>query len=98
MNLKDIFNEILNIARDIENNNLSYPLAPLVNTKRKANPADPLTAVATRFTLDITNNITPSKHKIESALKDLKKIAKDYQIEQLRRPIKELSAFLDDLG
>lgn len=97
MNLKDILTAILNIAGEIENNTLSYSLKPLVKAGKRKNPADLLTEIAARFTSDITKNITPNKKKIQLALQELKKIAKDYDIDQLRRPIKELSAFLSNL-
>ena len=77
MKLKDIFTEILSIASEIENNTLSYSLAPLVKAGKKKNPADLLTGIAARFSLEITHNITPDKQKVKIALMDLKKIAKD---------------------
>lgn len=98
MNLRDIFKEILDIARDIGNNTLSYPIKPLVIAGKRDNPADLLAGVAARFTTEISNNIMPSKHELESALKELKKIAKDYGIVQLRKPIKDYSEFLNNLG
>lgn len=97
MNLRDILKEFLNIASEIENNTLSYPLKPLVKAGKKDNPADLITKIAANFISEVSNSITPSKHKIESALKELKKIAKDYDIEQLRSPIKDLTAFLNNL-
>lgn len=96
MNLKEIFTEFLDIAADIENNALSYPLKPLVVAGKRNNPADLLTEIVAIFTSEITNSITPSTHKLELALKELKKIAKDYGIEQLRKPITSLSAFLNN--
>ena len=98
MNLRDIFNEFLEIASEIENNTLAYPLKPLVKAGKRENPADLLTEIAARFTSDITNSITPSKQKIELALEELKKIAKVYGIGQLRRPIKDRSSILINLG
>ena len=97
MNLRDIFNKILDIASKIEYNTLSYRDKPFVMTRKKPNPANRLTAIVAQFTADITNDITPSKQKIESALADFKKIAKDYGIEQLRKPIEDLSNFLNNL-
>ena len=97
MNIKDIFIEILDIASQIGNNTLSYPLAPLVIAGKRSSPANPLTQIAARFDTEITNSITPSKSKVESALKDLKEVAKNYRIEQLKKPIKELTAYLNNL-
>lgn len=97
MNIKDIFMEILDIASQIENNTLSYPLAPLVNAKKRSSPSNPLMEISARFSTEITHCIPPSKSKIQSALKDLKEVAKTYQIEQLRKPIKELTAYLNNL-
>lgn len=96
MNLREIVVEFLEVARRIEYDELSYGLKPLVKIGRKSNPADILTKIAARFTADITHDVKPSKQKLESALREFKNIAKDYGIEQLRKPIKDLSAFIDN--
>lgn len=97
MNLSDIIKEILDISSKIEYNTLSYGHKPLVMAGKKDNPADSLTMIAIRLQSEITNNPTPGKAKIEAALSELRGIMKSYDIEQLRKPIKELSAFLNTL-
>ena len=95
MNLREIIKEILDIASKIEYNTLSYGCKPLVMAGKRSNPAGSLTMIAASFQSEITNNIIPSKDKIEVALRELSGIMKSYDIEQLRKPIKELSAFLN---
>ena len=97
MNAREISQEILNIAIEIEYNTLSYGCKSLVMAGKKDNPADRLTGIAANFQSEITNNIIPGKYKITSALNELRSIMKSYDIEQLRKPIKELSAVLNTL-
>ena len=97
MNLREIIKEILDIASKIEYNTLSYGCKPLVMADKKANPAGSLTMIAANFQAEITNNTMPGKDKIKMALRELSGIMKSYDIEQLRKPIKELSAFLNTL-
>ena len=94
MRMMDIYNELFDIAIKIENNTLSYGCKPLVMAGKKDNPADSLAAIAVSFNPEIANNIAPSKSKVEAALKELRSIMKNYDIEQLKNPIKELSTFL----
>ena len=94
MNLREIIKEILDIASKIEYNTLSYGCKPLVMVGKRNNPAGSLTMIAASFQPEITNNTIPCKDKIEIAVRELSGIMKSYDIEQLRNPIKELSAFL----
>lgn len=98
MDLEPICIKILNISSKIENNNLSYGLAPLVNAGKRSSPAGPIREIASSFSPEVTKNITPDKTKVAKALKSLKRIANEYKITQLKKPIDDLSAFLSTLG
>ena len=97
MELMEITKELLDIAIEIEYNTLSYGQKALVMAGKRNNPADSLTLIATSINSEIKNKTMPSRDKIEVALSELRAIMKSYDIEQLRKPAKELSAFLNTL-
>lgn len=98
MKLNEIIDEIFDIASAIEYNTISYFNPLLVSVKNKAKPDDRLLAIAAPLKRKIANGISPSKAEIMAALKDLKSIAKEYKIEELRKPIKNLETYRDSLG
>lgn len=95
MNIREITLDILAIAGEIENNNLSYPLAPLVKAGKRENPADLLRGVAIRFSTETKYIAKPDAPKIKAAVKELTRIKEIYKISKIRRPIDNLSALLD---
>lgn len=97
MELKQIFSEILSIASQIEYKTLTYRHSGLVAAKKKKNPADLLGEIAAIFESEIKYGLAPDKKKIKTAISELKAIAKEYQIEELRNPVKNLESYLNGL-
>ena len=98
LKLNEIVDQIFDIAIAIGYNTISYSYPLLVLAKNKAKPDDLLAAIAAPLKQKITNGIAPDKTELTTALKALKDIAKNYRIKQLRKPIKDLEAYLDGLG
>ena len=94
MKLNEIIDELFDIASAIEYNTISYFHPLLVSAKNKAKPDELLLAIAAPLKRNITNGIPLSKTEITAALNDLKRIAKEYEIEELRKPIKNLESYL----
>lgn len=98
MKLDEIVDQLFDIATGIEYNNISYSHPLLVSVKKQAKPDVLLSAIAVPLKQKITNGINLDSNELTAALKALKKIAKNYQIEELRQPIDDLKAYLDNSG
>lgn len=97
MKLSEIVDQIFDIATAIGYNTISYSYPLLVLAKNKAKPEDILTDIAVPLKQKITNGITLDKTELTAALKALKEVAKNYKINDLRQPIKDLEAYLNNL-
>ena len=98
MKLNEIADQLLDIANGIEYNNISYFNPLLVSVQNKAKPDDLLLAIAVSIKNDITNGKLPSKQELSAVLQKLKMIGKNYKIKELKKPIVDLTAYLDSLG
>ena len=98
MKLNEIVDQLLDIANRIEYKTISYFNPMLVSVQNKAKPEDLLLAIAAPLQQDLANDIPIDKGTITIALKQLKKIAKEYKIKELQEPIKKLECYLVDLG
>ena len=98
MKLNEIADQFLDIANGIEYNNISCFNPLLVSVQNKAKPDDLLLAVAVSIKNDITNGKLPSKQELSAVLQKLKMIGKNYKIKELKKPIVDLTAYLDSLG
>ena len=95
MKLDDIVKRFLNIAIDIEN---GIMFDKSLEAQRKRTAANLISSNIQPLSLCVMNKSTPSRSKIKQALRDLDQISKTYQIEELKKPIKDLKAYLDRLG
>ena len=98
MKLNEIADQLLDIANGIEYNNISYFNPLLVSVQNKAKPDDLLLAIAVSIKNDITNGKLPSKQELSAVLHELKMIGKNYKIKELKKPIADLTAYLNSLG
>lgn len=98
MKLNDISSEFFDIASGIEYKTIPYFHPVLVSVKNKPKPDDLILAIAAPLKRAATNGIPVSKTEASEALKALKTIAKDYKIDELKKPIKDLEAYRDSLG
>ena len=98
MKLNEIADQLLDIANGIEYNNISYFNPLLVSVQNKAKPDDLLLAIAVSIKNDITNGKLPSKQELSAVLQELKMIGKNYKIKELKKPIADLTAYLNSLG
>ena len=95
MTLKEISNQLLNIANEIENNTM---FDNRLGAQKKRAAANLLTPIWQTLVSHVTKNCIPSKSVLKSALRDLDYISKNYQIEELKEPIKDLKDYLKSLG
>ena len=95
MTLNEITNQLLNIANEIENNTM---FDNRLGAQKKRAAANLLTPVCQTLASYVMKNGTPSKSVLKSALRDLDHISKNYQIEELKKPIKDLKDYLKSLG
>ena len=95
MTLKEITNQLLNIANEIENNTM---FDNRLGAQKKRAAADLLMPICQTLTTYVMKNCTPSKSQIKLALRNLDDISKEYQINELNEPIKNLKAYLKSLG
>lgn len=98
MKLNEIIDEIFDIAIGISYNTISYFHPLLAAAQNKDKPDDLLTTIAAPLKQKITNSIPISKTELETTLNTLKRIAKEYRIKELKKPVKALEAYLDSLG
>ena len=95
MTLKEITNQLLYIANEIENNTM---FDNRLGAQKKRVAADLLTPICNKLVSYVMKNCTPSKSVLKSALRDLDYISKNHQIEELKEPIKDLKDYLKSLG
>ena len=97
MKLNDISSELFDIASGIEHKTIPYFHPVLVSAKNKPKPDELILAIAAPMKRDATNGIRVSKAEVSKALKALKAIAREYEIDELKKPIKDLEAYHDSL-
>ena len=97
MKLNEIADQLLDIANGIEYNNISYFNPLLVSVQNKAKPDDLLLGIAVSIKNDITNGKQPSKKELSAVLQELKMIGKNYKIKELKKPITDLTTYLNSL-
>lgn len=97
MKLNEIASELFSIATGIEYNTISYFHPMLVSAKGKAKPDDLILAIAVALKRAATNGTSVTKAELSENLKALKAIGKEYKIDELKKPIKELQAYHDSL-
>lgn len=95
MKLDDIVKDIFTIVNNIANSTM-FDKRLVAQKKRAA--ADLISSSIQPFVPCVKNNSTPSRSKIKQALRNLEEISKTYQIEELKKPIKDMKAYLDSLG
>ena len=95
MTLKDITNQLLNIANEIENNMM---FDNRLGAQKKRAAVNRLTPIYQTLASHVTKNCKPSKSQLKLILRALDEISKEYQINELNEPIKNLKAYLKSLG
>ena len=95
MTLKEITNQLLYIANEIENNTM---FDNRLGAQKKRAAANRLTPVCQTLASYVTKNCIPSKSQLKLILRALDEISKEYQINELNEPIKNLKAYLKSLG
>lgn len=95
MKLDDIVKQIINIAADIEN---SVMFSKSLDAQKKRTAATLIFSSVQPILPNTAKERTLSKNKLKSALRSLEEISKTYQIKELKKPIKDLKAYLDSLG
>ena len=84
---------------DLENNLLDVDKSTLlVSVQNKAKPDDLLLTIAASIKSCTTNGKLPSKKELSAVLQELKMIGKNYKIKELKKPIADLTAYLNSLG
>lgn len=95
LKLDDIVKQIISIAADIEN---SVMFSKSLDAQKKRTAANLILSSVQPILPNATKESALSKNKIKSVLRSLEEISKTYQIKELKKPIKELKAYLDSLG
>lgn len=95
MTLNEITNQLLNIANEIENNTM---FDNRLGAQKKRAAANRLTPVCKNLASYVMGNCIPSKSQLKLILRNLDEISKEYQINELKEPTKNLKAYLKSLG
>lgn len=95
MTLNEITNQLLNIANEIENNTM---FDNRLGAQKKRAAINLLTPICQTLASHVMKNCTPSKSQVKLILRTLDEISKDYQINELKEPTKNLKAYLKSLG
>ena len=95
LKLDDIVKQIINIAADIEN---SVMFNTSLDAQKKRTTANHIMSSVQPILPNATKESPLSKNKLKSVLRSLEEASKTYQIKELKKPIKDLRAYLDSLG
>lgn len=95
MTLNEITKQLLNIVNEIENNTM---FDNRLGAQKKRAAADLLTPICQTLASYVMKNCTPSKSQLKLILKTLEGVSKDYQINELKEPMKNLKTYLKSLG
>lgn len=97
MNLKEICTEILEIGECLEYGTISFTYDKLASAMKMGHPAEFLMEALDEIFLKVRDNIVPEKGEIESLLKALRRIKRSFKIKELSKPIKDLTAYLEQM-
>lgn len=97
MNLKEICTEILEIGECLEYGTISFTYDKLASAMKMGHPAEFLMEALDEIFLKVRDNIIPEKGEVESLLKALKRIKRSFKIKELSKPIKDLTAYLEQM-
>lgn len=97
MNLKEICTEILEIGECLEYGTISFTYDKLASAMKMGHPAEFLMEALDEIFLKVRDNIIPEKGEIESLLKALKRIKRSFKIKELSKPVKDLTAYLEQM-
>lgn len=97
MNLKEICTEILEIGECLEYGTISFTYDKLASAMKMGHPAEFLMEALDEIFLKVRDNIVPEKGEVESLLKALKRIKRSFKIKELSKPIKDLTAYLEQM-
>ncbi len=95
LKLDDIVKQIISIAADIEN---SVMFSKSLDAQKKRTAVNRIMSSVQPILPNAAKESPLSKNKIKSVLKSLDETSKAYQIKELKKPIKDLKAYLDSLG
>ena len=95
MTLNEITKQLLDIANEIENNTM---FDNHLGAQKKRAAVNRLTPICQTLVSHVTKNCKPSKSQLKLILRALDEISKEYQINELNEPIKNLKAYLKSLG
>jgi peptidoglycan hydrolase CwlO-like protein len=94
MTFKEICLEVLAIAEDLEYGNISFTYGKLSSAMKAGHPAEFVMESLDDLFVEIQNDIAPSKEKVDKLIKNLKRIKSSFKIQQLSKPIKDLTQYL----
>ncbi len=96
MKLSEIVNQIMSITNDMQNRVM---FSNDLDAQKKRTAAKLLISIVEPLKFNVINASTPSKTKVKTALRSLKKVASDYNIkEDLKKSLADMKAYLDSLG
>ena len=98
MTFREICLEVLAIAEDLEYGNISFTYGKLSSAMKAGHPAEFVMESLDDLFVEIRDNITPSKEKVDKLIKNLKRIKQSFKIKELSDPIKKLTEYLDQMG
>lgn len=98
MNLKDIFKEVLDIAEALEYGEISFSYDKLASAMKMGHPAEFLMEALDEIFIKVRDGITPEKGEVDALLKALKRIKRNFKIKELSKPIKDLTAYLEQMA
>ena len=94
MSLKDIFQETLAIAEGLEYGEISFTYDKLACAMKMGHPAEFVMEALDEIYLKVRDEIPPTQKEIDTLLKSLKRIKRNFKIKELSKPIKDLTAYL----
>lgn len=97
MSLKDICTEILEIGERLEYGTISFTYDKLASAMKLGHPSEFLMEALDEVFLKVRDDITPEKGEVDSLLKALKRIKRNFKIKELSKSIKDLTAYLEQM-
>ena len=94
MSLEEIYKNICRIATDMGYGNITYRKKKFKRTARLGTPESILTSIISVLSDDVKFRRTPEKETVESVLNALIQFKKVSDVEELGKPISDLTDYL----
>jgi hypothetical protein len=97
MKLNDICQDLIAVEEGLDCGTIEFTFDNLASAMKCGHPVEIFDSIIAEIFWDIQAGNEPTRDKLESVLKGLKRFKRSFKVKELSKPIKDMEAYLNDI-